>query len=172
MKYITRDRKKRPFEVVVTPRGVTVYNRIDKTIVKQFTSPDTVVIPGVNRYNKKFPKARGHTVLIVPPRGKIMFVGWNVVGFNMTPGDTIECFYSTFYENGDALPMLLGTQNAYFIIDATYVPRSEFPRDVDDKYWASVYYKYINRNTKFHRVSKRIPGYKQLCGRIFHELYI
>jgi len=91
----------------------------------------------------------GNSVLFQVTDKRFVFVGKEIYEFSMEPGDTVEGFYSAISSNSVSYPVLLGTNNVYFMLDKQFVARSLFTARMNDTEWADAYsYLYGMKNIR------------------------
>ena len=91
---------------------------------------------------------KGNSILLHLSGNKYVYIGDKVYEFQME--DEVDKYFSLI-GNGDVpYPVLLGTENVYFMLDKTYVPRSEFEIKMTPKMWEdgyAYYYGYLDAKT-------------------------
>ncbi len=71
--------------------------------------------------------------------GRYIYIGSEIYEFDTD--DEIVAYHSKIGNSDVPYPVALGKTNAYFLLDAKYVPRSEFREDID---WEDAYKDYYH----------------------------
>ena len=96
----------------------------------------------------------GNSILLHVSGKKYMHIGVEIYEFEMN--DTVDAYFSMVGRNDVPYPVLLGTDNVYFMLDHVYVPRDVFPSIKTKSQWEdaySYYYGYMNAET-----GKNVPS--------------
>jgi len=91
---------------------------------------------------------KGNSILLHLAGDRYMFIGSTIYEFTME--DTVTAYYSAIGPNDVPYPVLVGSENVYFMLDKKYVPRSVFVGPMTAGEWAdaySYYYGYKNPKT-------------------------
>ena len=90
---------------------------------------------------------KGNTILLHLGGNRYMFIGGTIYEFTME--DTVDAYYSAIGPNDVPYPVVVGTENVYFMLDKKYVPRSVFVGPMTAGEWADAYtYYYGYKNPK------------------------
>jgi hypothetical protein len=82
----------------------------------------------------------GNSILIHVSGNNYLYIGHEIYEFQME--DTIDTYFSIVGNSDVPYPVLLGTENAYFMLDRCYVPRSEFDPKMTKAQWEDSYQRY------------------------------
>jgi hypothetical protein len=82
----------------------------------------------------------GNSILIHVSGNNYMYIGHEIYEFQME--DTVDTYFSIVGNSDVPYPVLLGTENAYFMLDRCYVPRSEFDPKMTKAEWEDAYQRY------------------------------
>ena len=159
--YYIHDNGNQPFRVQISGPTVTVFKAkamggdlawatYDEQILKVKAAavyigecPEDPAIR-IHMYSK-FDK--GNTILLHLGGNRYMFIGGTIYTFTME--DTVTAYYSAIGPNDVPYPVLVGSENVYFMLDKKYVPRSVFVGPMTEAEWADAYtYYYGYKNPK------------------------
>ena len=84
--------------------------------------------------------AVGNTLLLHLTGKKYMHIGRGLVEFTME--DKVDDYFSLVGNNDVPYPILLGTENVYFLLDNAYYPRSAFTAKMSKLDWEDAYQYY------------------------------
>lgn len=124
----------------------------------------------------------GNTILLQISANKYIYIGSSIYEFEME--DKVDKYFSMVGRNDVPYPVLLGTENVYFMLedDHKYLPRDKFPEDFTNAQWEDAYtyyYGWIDPVNGHHRTdeerkkenlesfAKRMIGYKLIQKREF-----
>jgi len=82
----------------------------------------------------------GNSILVHVSGNNYMYIGHEIYEFQME--DTVDTYFSIVGNSDVPYPVLLGTENAYFMLDHCYVPRSEFDPKMTKAEWEDSYQRY------------------------------
>ena len=82
----------------------------------------------------------GNSILVHVSGNNYMYIGHEIYEFQME--DTVDTYFSIVGNSDVPYPVLLGTENAYFMLDRCYVPRSEFDPKMTKAEWEDAYQRY------------------------------
>jgi hypothetical protein len=143
--YDTHNNGGRPYRVYVDGSKVSIYrlredepNQYEKpsqyeedklvkslTVKEVFVGKSTGKADGADHRPSEAHQFVGNSILLHVSGKKYMFIGDKIYEFDME--DAVDSYFSMIGRNDVPYPVLLGTQNVYFMLDHTYVPRSAFP---------------------------------------------
>jgi len=138
--YDVLDNGARPYRVYVDGSTVSIYigkrnNDYTYDYDKLFR---TIKAKEVHVGGKK--SQLGNSILIHVSGNKYLYVGHEIYEFKME--DTVDTYFSIVGNSDVPYPVLLGTENAYFMLDRCYVPRSEFDPKMTKAQWEDAYQRY------------------------------
>jgi hypothetical protein len=82
----------------------------------------------------------GNSILVHVSGNNYLYIGHEIYEFQME--DTVDTYFSIVGNSDVPYPVLLGTENAYFMLDHCYVPRSEFDPKMTKAEWEDSYQRY------------------------------
>jgi hypothetical protein len=82
----------------------------------------------------------GNSILVHVSGNNYLYIGHEIYEFQME--DTVDTYFSIVGNSDVPYPVLLGTENAYFMLDRCYVPRSEFDPKMTKAEWEDSYQRY------------------------------
>lgn len=103
----------------------------------------------------------GNSILFHVNKSRYIFVGKEIYEFTLEPNDIVEGFYSTISLNSISYPVLLGTNNVYFMLDKQFVARRLFTANMNPTEWADAY-SYLYGLKDIHTGKKRDSDTKQI----------
>ena len=111
---------------------------------KIFIGQDSGQCASSDSPNKDF--SIGNSILLQIQEFKYVFIDPSITEFNTT--DDIIFLFSLIGRNDVPYPVLLGTQNVYFMLDKIFIPLSYFPpnmkpTDYEDAY--QMYYSFLSK---------------------------
>jgi hypothetical protein len=176
--YDTHDNGRRPFRVIVSDDGanakkVTIYKDANigtfkesadySKLIKELTVNEVYVgkstgkAEGADHSPEQASSFKGNSILLHISGNRYVYVGTEVYEFTME--DKLDEYFSMVGRNDVPYPVLLGTENVYFMIDGdhTYVPRDKFPSTLKKEQWEnaySYYYGWLDPETGKSRTDK------------------
>jgi hypothetical protein len=177
--YDTHDNGGRPYRVYVDGSKVSIYSLLEDSqedkLIKSLTVKEVYIgkstgkADGADHRPSEAKQFLGNSILLHVSGKKYMFIGHKMYEFDME--DAVDSYFSKIGRNDVPYPVLLGTQNVYFMLDYTYVPRSAFPTlkpvEWEDAY--SYYYGHVDpvtgkqpNQSKNHGLEKQAKKMKGL----------
>lgn len=154
--YYIHDNGSKPYKVVVSGKTVEIYkgayrrNVLDTKaidydtmdydkLVKRLTVKEVIVgkSPCVPMADACGASEDGNTVLLHVSGNKYMHLGHDI--FEFTVDDEVDTYYSLIGNNDVPYPVLVGTQNVYFMLDQKVMPRAAFKAKMGSAEWADAY---------------------------------
>lgn len=152
--YLIHDNGIRPFRVEVSgktveiyrgtplnlPDGTKDYDTIDysdlvkKLAVKEVYVGTSPCIPAADACGAF---GKGNSLLLHVSGNRYIHVGSTIYEFTMD--DEVDTYYSLIGNNDVPYPVLLGTQNVYFMLDHEMMPREIFKAKMTQAEWADAY---------------------------------
>lgn len=196
--YDTHDNGGRPFRVVVDGTKVTIYKDANigtfeetadySKLIKELTVKEVYVgkstgkAEGADHGPEQARFFLGNSILLHVSGNRYVYIGTEVYEFTMD--DKVDEYFSMMGRNDVPYPVLLGTENVYFMIDGdhTYVPRDKFPANFKRSQWEnaySYYYGWLDPETGKSRTdkerkevalenyAKKMKGFKMIDKRKF-----
>lgn len=189
--YDTHDNGGRPFRVYVDGKKVAIY--MDSNIgtfnekanysklVKEFTVKEVYIgkstgnASGADHRPNEAKSFVGNSILLHVSGNTYVHIGTNIYQFQMD--DKVEEYFSMVGRNDVPYPVLLGTENVYFMLksDHSYIPRELLPANLTKAQWEDAYtyfYGWTNPETgesrtdqerkkdKLENKAKKMKGYK------------
>jgi hypothetical protein len=173
--YDTHDNGSKAFRVYVDGKKIAIYKgkysegdeiHFDK-LVKELTVKDIYI-----------GKPEGNSILLKIAKNRYMHIGTEVYEFDMD--DKVDHYFSMIGNSDVPYPVLLGTENVYFMIDGdhTYIPRDKFPSNLTMTQWKNAYSYYyghidpetdtiIDRKNVLQKFVKKMKGFKMIHKREF-----
>lgn len=171
--YLTHDNGTDAYRVLVHGNHVEIDNAETNKHIKSYKIKD--IYYGISGNNKK---TKGNSIVLYLGNGKYIYIGEKVYAFEID--DEMDTYFSLI-GNGDVpYPVLLGKENVYFMLDNTYVPRSEFKIKMTPKMWEDAYayyYGYLDAKTgekhgamdsnahSLEKKSKKMKGFRVINRR-------
>ena len=115
----------------------------------------------VKSIDSEYPGFLGNSILLQLSEHNFISVGWDIYAFTIT--DKIVNYFSNMGNNMVPYPVMLGTQNVYFMGEKQYVPRKLFPSKMSNKDWANAYSMYYD---SLEKCSFKIKNIKIIHKRI------
>ena len=153
--YYTHDNGGRPFKVAINKSIVNIYKDTNKDFDKE---PDysklvqTFIVKKVYVGKSTGGKIGDHTVgqakefvgnsillELTSPANTYVFVGHEIYQFTMDE-DKVEKYYSLVGNNDVPYPVILGKNNAYFMLDRKFVSREHFSLKMTPLQWEDSYH--------------------------------
>jgi hypothetical protein len=190
--YDVHDNGGRPFRVFINGSIVTVYkgeyngdpndfsemvyDKLVKTITakKVYVGKSTGLPKGADHKPGEAKRFVGNSILIHVSGNQYVFIGHEIYEFQMD--DEVDSYFSLVGNNDVPYPVLLGTDNVYFMLDHCYVSRHSFGpmkmMDWEDAY--SRYYGWVDpmtgeksdpKKSGLEKVSKKMKGVHVLVKR-------
>jgi hypothetical protein len=175
--YDTHDNGNRPFRIVVGNDGaskkVAIYKDINAGTLKEeadysklikeltvkevFVGKSTGNAEGADHRPAEADFFKGNSILLHVSSNKYIHVGTSIYEFQMD--DEVEQYFSMVGRNDVPYPVLLGTENVYFMLedDHSYLPRDMLPADLTKTQWEDCYtyfYGWVNPVDGQHRTDK------------------
>jgi len=200
--YDIHDNGNRPFRVVVDDHGakdkkVAIYKDINKdwnspanysklikelTVKEVFVGKSTGNAEGADHRPAEADFFKGNSILLHVSSNKYIHVGTSIYEFQMD--DKVDQYFSMVGRNDVPYPVLLGTENVYFMLedDHSYLPRDMLPADLTKAQWEDAYtyfYGWVNPVDGQHRTdqerkkealenqAKKMKGYHLIQRREF-----
>ena len=158
--YDIHDNGNRPFRVIVSDDGanakkVTIYKDVNtgtleeiadySKLIKELTVKEVYVgnstgrAAGSDHRPEQANFFKGNSVLLHVSGNKYIHVGTSVYEFQMD--DKVDQYFSMVGNNDVPYPVLLGTENVYFMLedDHCYLPRDMLPADLTKTQWENAY---------------------------------
>ena len=154
--YYIHDNGSKPYKIQVSGNSVEIYKgayrrdvfdtkAIDyetmdyDKLVKRLTVKEVIVgkSPCVPMADACGASNDGNTVLLHVSGKKYMHVGHDI--FEFTVDDEVDTYYSLIGNNDVPYPVLVGTQNVYFMLDHMVMPRAAFKAKMGVAEWADAY---------------------------------
>lgn len=171
--YLTHDNGFKPFKVIVDGDNVSIY-KTDKDgdyteLVKKYRNVKKVHVGkstgGIGDHTKAEEHMFVGNSILLELATKCIFIGHEVYEFAMD--DTIVHYYSKIGNNDVPYPVLVGSENVYFMLDRVYVDRVEFPEKMTRDQWEDAYgifygnwdtdiYKWIHSLNDFKEKMKKV----------------
>ena len=170
--YDTHDNGSKAFRVYIDGKKIAIYKgkysegdeiHFDK-LVKELTVKDVYI-----------GKPEGNSILLRLTKNHYIHIGTEVYEFKMD--DTVDRYFSMIGNSDVPYPVLLGTENVYFMLDGdhTYVPRNKFPSTLKMSQWEQAYFYYYGHidpvtDTKekaLQKFAKKMKGFKMIHKREF-----
>lgn len=129
-------------------------------LIKEYKCNKIFIPKGIEIYNKVFyiKEFNGNSILL-DIGNKYIFIGDIIYEFK--PTDDILKYYSPVGNNDVPYPVSIGTENIYFMLDNSYVPKKYFEglneKQLMDAY--DYYYGYKG-NEKLSKYAKKMKGFK------------
>lgn len=170
--YDVHDNGARPYRVYVDGSTVSIYSGkqnndytydYDKLV-------RTIKAKQVHVGGKK--SQLGNSILVHVSGNNYLYIGHEIYEFQME--DTVDTYFSIVGNSDVPYPVLLGTENAYFMLDRCYVPRSEFDPKMTKAQWEDSYQRYYGYADPMTGESPpkgvRIQGMEKKCKKMkgFH----
>lgn len=138
--YDVLDNGARPYRVYVDGSTISIYigkrnNDYTYDYDKLFR---TIKVKQVHLGGKK--SQLGNSILVHVSGNKYLYIGHEIYEFQME--DKVDTYFSIVGNSDVPYPVLLGTENAYFMLDHCYVPRSEFDPKMTKAQWEDAYQRY------------------------------
>uniref|UniRef100_A0A6C0DI00 Uncharacterized protein n=1 Tax=viral metagenome TaxID=1070528 RepID=A0A6C0DI00_9ZZZZ len=157
--YDTHDNSARPFRVFVSDDGakakkVAIYKDVHKKLgdpedysklIKELTVKEVYVgkstghASGADHRPDQAHMFVGNSILLHVSSNKYIHIGSSIYEFQMD--DKVDKYYSMVGRNDVPYPVLLGTENVYFMLetDHCYLPRSMLPANLTKAQWEDAY---------------------------------
>ena len=138
--YDVLDNGARPYRVYVDGSTVSIYigKRNNDYTYDYDKLVRTIKAKQVHVGGKK--SQLGNSILIHVSGNKYLYIGHEIYKFQME--DEVDTYFSIVGNSDVPYPVLLGTENAYFMLDRCYVPRSEFDPKMTKAEWEDAYQRY------------------------------
>jgi hypothetical protein len=138
--YDVLDNGARPYRVYVDGSTVSIYigKRNNDYTYDYDKLVRTIKAKEVHVGGKK--SQLGNSILVHVSGNKYLYVGHEIYEFQME--DTVDTYFSIVGNSDVPYPVLLGTENAYFMLDRCYVPRTEFDPKMTKAQWEDSYQRY------------------------------
>jgi len=150
--YMIHDNGERPYKVQVSGKNVQIYkgeyknngpSAMDYSKLVKSVSAEKVYIGkstcgGAADLCGK--AAIGNTLLLHLTGKKYMHIGRGITEFSID--DKVDDYFSLVGNNDVPYPVLLGTENVYFLLDNAYYPRSAFKAKMSKLDWEDAYQYY------------------------------
>lgn len=101
----------------------------------------------------------GNTILLQLTQDRLAFIGSDAhknLIYEFSINDKPVKFFSSVGHSDVPYPVLLGSENVYFMLDQTYVPRSQFPSRMNDNDWAGAYNLYYGRRRQKRKGNRMV----------------
>lgn len=153
--YDIHDNGGRPFRVVVDGTKVTIYKDAnigtfeetadysklikELTVKEVFVGKSTGHAAGADHGPEKANFFKGNSILLHVSGNKYVHIGTSIYEFQMD--DNVDQYFSMVGNNDVPYPVLLGTENVYFMLegDHCYLPRDMLPADLTKAQWENAY---------------------------------
>jgi hypothetical protein len=170
--YLIHNNRALPFKVEVSGKSVEIYKGVyqnpkdlnndkmdydkllKKLTVKEVFIGESPCIPGADDCGAA---TVGNSILLHVSGKKYIYVGSEIYEF--TIDDEVDAYYSLVGNNDVPYPVLLGTENAYFLLEKAYVPRDVFKTKMTAASWADAY-------QYFYGFSDLETGEKITCAQV------
>ncbi len=170
--YDIHDNGARPFRVIVDGATVSIYGakRDEKgRVIDGFDKwIRTIKAKKVHLGGKK--SELGNSILVHVSGNTYLYIGHEIYEFQME--DTVDDYFSLIGNSDVPYPVLLGTENAYFMLDHCYVPRTEFNPKMTKAEWEDAYQRYYGHADPMtgERILEDSDGLRKKCKRMkgFH----
>ena len=157
--YLIHDNGARPYKVQVSGKTVEIYkgeyvkkangsmnyDTMDYSKLLKSVSAEKVYVGkstcGATSADLCGKSAVGNTLLLHLPGKKYMHIGRGITEF--TIDDKVDDYFSLVGNNDVPYPVLLGTENVYFLLDNAYYPRSAFTKKMSKLDWEDAYQYYF-----------------------------
>ena len=138
--YDVLDNGARPYRVYVDGSTVSIYiGKLNSDYTYDYDKlVRTIKAKEVHVGGKK--SQLGNSILVHVSGNNYMYIGHEIYEFQME--DTVDTYFSIVGNSDVPYPVLLGTENAYFMLDHCYVPRSEFDPKMTKAEWEDSYQRY------------------------------
>jgi hypothetical protein len=138
--YDVLDNGARPYRVYVDGSTVSIYigKRNSDYTYDYDKLVRTIKAKEVHLGGKK--SQLGNSILVHVSGNNYLYIGHEIYEFQME--DTVDTYFSIVGNSDVPYPVLLGTENAYFMLDRCYVPRSEFDPKMTKAQWEDAYQRY------------------------------
>lgn len=138
--YDVLDNGARPYRVYVDGSTVSIYigKRKNDYSYDYDKLVRTIKAKEVHVGGKK--SQLGNSILVHVSGNHYLYIGHEIYEFQME--DTVDTYFSIVGNSDVPYPVLLGTENAYFMLDRCYVPRSEFDPKMTKAEWEDSYQRY------------------------------
>ena len=138
--YDVLDNGARPYRVYVDGSTVSIYigKRNSDYTYDYDKLVRTIKAKEVHVGGKK--SQLGNSILIHVSGNNYLYIGHEIYEFQME--DTVDTYFSIVGNSDVPYPVLLGTENAYFMLDHCYVPRTEFDPKMTKAQWEDAYQRY------------------------------
>jgi hypothetical protein len=166
--YFTHDNGFRPFKVIVEDDKVNIYkaNKEDEytELVKNYRRVKKVHVGrstgGIGDHTKaQEDKFLGNSILLEFAT-KCVFIGHEIYEFAMD--DTIVKYFSKIGNNDVPYPVIVGSENVYFMLDRVYVDRIEFPEKMTNADWEDSYRMFYGTwDTEIHKRIDSLEDFKE-----------
>lgn len=172
--YDVLDNGARPYRVYVDGSTVSIYigKRNSDYTYDYDKLVRTIKAKQVHVGGKK--SQLGNSILIHVSGNKYLYIGHEIYEFQME--DEVDTYFSIVGNSDVPYPVLLGTENAYFMLDHCYVPRSEFDPKMTKAEWEDSYQRYYGyadamTGEKLSKDAKR-QGLENKCKKMkgFHMI--
>jgi len=201
--YDIHDNFGRPFRVVVSDDGakskkVSIYKDVNMGTLKSeadysklikevkakeiYIGKSTGHAAGADHRPDEAKMFVGNTILLQISANKYIHIGSSIYEFEMK--DKVDKYFSMVGRNDVPYPVLLGTENVYFMLedDHTYVSRDKFPEDFTNTQWEDAYTYYYGwtnpvdgqhrtdeerKKENIEKYAKKMIGYKLIQKREF-----
>jgi hypothetical protein len=197
--YDIHDNFGRPFRVFVSddPKKVSIYKDVNKDwnkpadfskLIKEVKAKEIYIgkstghAAGADHRPDEAKIFVGNTILLQISANKYIHIGSSIYEFEME--DKVDKYFSMVGRNDVPYPVLLGTENVYFMLedDHKYLPRDKFPEDLTNAQWEDAYTYYYGwtnpvngqqrtdeerKKENLENFAKRMIGYKLIQKREF-----
>jgi hypothetical protein len=138
--YDVLDNGARPYRVYVDGSTVSIYigKRNSDYTYDYDKLVRTIKAKEVHVGGKK--SQLGNSILVHVSGNNYLYIGHEIYEFQME--DSVDTYFSIVGNSDVPYPVLLGTENAYFMLDRCYVPRSEFDPKMTKAEWEDSYQRY------------------------------
>jgi len=120
------------------------------------------VLPGKDTHKKYL----GNSVLLDLGESRYVFIGQDIYEFTTPNNDYIDTYYSLVGNSDVPYPVAISQNNAYFMMDDVYIPKSKFPENCDWMDGYAYFYGHIGPNKKQMK-GERFPNHLQIHARIW-----
>jgi len=174
-KYFIHDNMERPFLVYTNSKDIYIY-QIDKKyeireedinkpwtytkLVKKYKNTVDIYI-GKSQKNLKTIYSGGHgkkfdgnTLLVQLSKTKYVYIGATIYEFTMK--DSVVKYFSPIGNSDVPYPIILGTNNVYFMLEKSYIARKYFPVKMSNVEWSEAYDYYYGHDGKKSLENKAI----------------
>ena len=173
-KYFIHDNGGRPFLVYVKGKKVFIYKNnkytklVKKYIVKKVFIGRSSGPPYADHSKKDAKHFVGNTILLKLSKNKYVYIGGTIYEFIIN--DSIYRYFSLIGRNDVPYPVLLGTDNVYFMLDKKYVSRDMFSKNMKVKDWENAYtYFYwwdVKKEEFDYKTGKKINSLENVAKKI------